>query len=251
MGTFALLMLALSTAWAGPARLTTTDGVTVRGTELGSGAKGVLLVHAQTRTSEDWAYIAGKLADRGFRVLSIDLRGHGASVPPDAVADDEWTALVHDVDAGIAWLSARGASEITVVGAEIGANLAVNAASDQPTVTNLVLVSPGMNLDGVMVKQPLLDYGDRPVLIIASNEDAYAAKTARFLSALATGPKYLEIVETGSGTRMINRDIDLETLLLDWIDGGWRERAAGADGERNLETGTTEEIETSGVKFGG
>jgi len=242
-----LLALALAPpALAGQVTFTTADGVTLRGEDFGYGTRGVVLVHGRTRTSEDWTYFAGKLAERDFHVLIFDLRGHGRSGPSDSVGP----AMVADVTAALGWLHRRGATEITLVGSELGANLAVNAAAPDATVVNLVLVSPGMNLNGVPVKQPLIDYGDRPLMVVASNEDAYSAKTSRFLSAIATGPKQLTVVESGSGTRLINRDIDLETQVLGWIAGGWRDVESIAPGERELEAGSAADIETTGVKFG-
>jgi pimeloyl-ACP methyl ester carboxylesterase len=248
-----LLGLAMATAaQAGQVTFTTEDGVILRGEDFGGGTRGAVLIHGRDRTSEDWTYFAGKLAEKDFHVLIFDLRGHGTSgsAEPDGAGDGP--AMVADVTAALGWLKQRGATEITLVGSELGANLAVNAAAPDTSVVNLVLVSPGMNLDGVPVKQPLIDYGDRPLMVVASNEDAYAAKTGRFLSAIATGPKQLTVVESGSGTRLINRDIDLETQVLQWIAGGWREvEAAVAPAERELlEAGSTDDIETTGIKFG-
>jgi len=246
-----LLTLApVSSAVAGQVTFTTSDGVTLRGEDFGRGPHGVVLVHARNRTSEDWTYFAGKLAERDFHVLIFDLRGHGRSGGGEAGGELDGSAMVADVTAALTWLEQRGATEITLVGAELGANLAVNAAAADASVVNLVLVSPGMNLDGVPVKQALINYGDRPLLLVASQEDAYAAKTGRFLNAIATGPKELAMVESGSGTRLINRDIDLETRVLGWIAGDWREAESASPEGRVLDAGSAADIETTGVKFG-
>jgi pimeloyl-ACP methyl ester carboxylesterase len=45
----------------------------------GSGSRRALLIHGATATKEEMAPLAEVLADRGYRVLAPDLRGHGES----------------------------------------------------------------------------------------------------------------------------------------------------------------------------
>lgn len=47
--------------------------------ETGSGDKVVLLLHGMTGSAESWWRIAPALAERGYRVLALDLPGHGLS----------------------------------------------------------------------------------------------------------------------------------------------------------------------------
>jgi pimeloyl-ACP methyl ester carboxylesterase len=227
------------------------DGVTIHGTEYGKGARGVVLVHGENADASEWDYFATKLESGGFHVLAIDLRGHGASTPPEALDDEGWAAASQDVSASITWLLGRGATKVSVVGAGIGANLAVVAAADAPEVDNLVLLSPGMNLHGVMPKTSLIAYGQRPVLLVASSEDAYATKSATFLESKAVGPAYVEFLEdAGSGTRMLNRSVELEGTVVTWLEGKDERIEAATGAGRELATGETSDIETSGVKFG-
>lgn len=241
----AALLLALP-ALAGSITLRTEDGVTLRGAEYGGGTRGVVLVHGEGRSAGDWTWLAEKLATRGHRVVAVDLRGHGES--DGSVAEEDWSKMVADVRAAVAHLRGRGATELVLVGSRVGANLALNAAAVEPAVTGLVLVSPGMNLHGVPVKQALIDYGPRPLLVLASEEDTYAAKTGLFLTTLANGDKHLELAVSGAGTRMVNRDLELENLLVAWIGGTWRQTTAAP--ARTVDTRPTSEIETTGVKFG-
>ncbi|MGH2816717.1 MAG: alpha/beta hydrolase, partial [Actinomycetota bacterium] len=43
-----------------------------------------VLVHGVTSSSRTWWRVGPALAERGFRVLAVDLRGHGASPRPVA-----------------------------------------------------------------------------------------------------------------------------------------------------------------------
>jgi pimeloyl-ACP methyl ester carboxylesterase len=59
--------------------ITATDGVQLIGRLSGTSGPGVVLVRDPTRESRDAAAAAEALAQRGFRVLRFDLRGHGES----------------------------------------------------------------------------------------------------------------------------------------------------------------------------
>jgi pimeloyl-ACP methyl ester carboxylesterase len=245
---FTLLMLQ-TTALAGTVRLATDDGQTISGTSYGSGAKGVLLVHDRTRSGVDWENFAGRLADNGFRVLAIDLRGHGASKaaanPLEAVS---WGLMEHDVDAGVAWLKKQG-SEVAVVGAALGANLALTAASDNADIAGVVMLSPGLNIEGVKVSGAIGAYGG-PLLLVASKGDLVSAKAATLLQAKAQGVGLLVLVDAnGSGHRLLNTEASLEAVLVGWLNGARGEGGELARPERELSTGEIEDIETTGVKY--
>ncbi|WP_242087223.1 alpha/beta fold hydrolase [Microbacterium lacticum] len=49
----------------------------------GHGPRVAVLLHGLTGSSESWSRVAPLLAERGYRVLSLDLPGHGLS-PRDA-----------------------------------------------------------------------------------------------------------------------------------------------------------------------
>src|SRR5262245_42643588 len=55
------------------------DGTRLDGAELGSGERGVVLLHESPADLCDWAPYAKSLAARGFHVLLVDLRGFGLS----------------------------------------------------------------------------------------------------------------------------------------------------------------------------
>ena len=62
-------------------------------TDDGSGARTVLLIHGLSCDSDDWVWQLGPLAGR-YRVVAVDLRGHGRSsapssgyTPPELAAD--------------------------------------------------------------------------------------------------------------------------------------------------------------------
>lgn len=224
-----LLSLAAAVLIAQPAladdvQLRTADGLQLHGIHepVAGATRGVLLVHGEGRTANDWKFLQGKLEHNGFSSLAIDLRGHGGSQVPagDAQSDEAFQAMTADVTAGLAFLREHGASELMIVGADLGANLALGAGSDVPEVRNAVLLSPGLKIHGLRADAALKAWGDRPVLMVVSNDDPYAAKSALLLEAQARGPKHLEIyAAAGKGATMLNREPACEGLVMSWLLG--------------------------------
>jgi pimeloyl-ACP methyl ester carboxylesterase len=245
-----LLALALATtASAAPVALTTADGVKLAGDELGAGPKGVLLVHDEGRTRADWASFAGKLAAGGFHVVTIDLRGHGGSALPAPLAETDWPKLVADVDAGVALLKSKGATEVHVVGARTGGSLALAAASDNADVTDLVLLTPVLSAHGLKLSAAMPGYASRPLMVAHSSDDALAAKTAAWLGSQATGPKRVDAFPAaGAGAAMLNKVPDLENLVTAWMKGAFAQAPVAAADNR-LKATQAGEIETTGTRL--
>ena len=244
-----LALIVAAPAWAGTVTLTTADATTIAAQTWGEGDKGVVLVHGKDESAETWAYFADRLATRGFHVIAIDLRGHGASSGAADLSADSWPAMVADVDAATLWLKEQGASSVHLIGAEVGANLVVVSASDDPNVTDIALLSAGMNLEGVPSPSALEAYGERPALIVTSAGDSYGARSASVLESKAQGRVYVEMLDgDAKGTRLLTRDPQLEGKLVAWLNGTY-----DLDGRRASRTVTTEageDVETSGVRFG-
>lgn len=100
----------------------------------GTGAT-VVLLHGGGRTMDDWRPVTPRLAAAGLRVVTADLRGHGASSPalwswPDAIAD--LTAVIDHL----------GLSEPAVAGHSLGGIVAALWATRRPRCPLAV------NLDG-------------------------------------------------------------------------------------------------------
>ena len=222
-----LLMLAATGAQAASTQdvtFKTDDGVTIAGTLYlpGRPGPGIILLHALSRTKEDWAGVAGRLADAGFVTLAIDLRGHGASGPlPEGTDLLELSKMMGDVKAARGFLASRrevAPNRIGIAGASIGANLAILLAANDLTVRSLVLLSPGIDYRGLRPEAALKKYGERSALLVASQEDNYATNSARQLAGSGPGIRDLRILNgAGHGTVMLSRQSDLTASLVDWF----------------------------------
>lgn len=112
-------------------RFTASDGVELAWYEMGEG-KPVLLLHGLFSNSEtNWLKFghAAAIAARGFRVIMLDLRAHGASAaphdaasyPPDVLARDGSELVAHlglaEYDLGGYSLGGRTAARMAILGA--------------------------------------------------------------------------------------------------------------------------------------
>lgn len=101
------------------------------------GAPPVLFMHGGGQTRHSWGRAARIAAQRGFRSVSLDLRGHGESdwSPDGAYGLDDYAA-----DARV--VIARIGPPVAIVGASLGGltGLVVAGESDPPVTSALVLV---------------------------------------------------------------------------------------------------------------
>jgi len=189
----------------------------------------VVLLHMLSRNRVDWEPFATKLWKKGYGILSIDLRGHGESVKMgDEVLDfrkfskEMYQNMVLDVKAAVEFLKEEkriDTENIVIMGASIGGNVALNYAATDERVKGVVLLSAGLDYRGVKTEEAMREYGERPVLIVTSEEDKYAYQSAKKLYEIAKGTKELKIYKNaGHGTRIFDKEEGLKDLILTWLD---------------------------------
>ncbi len=105
----------------------------------GSGERRALLVHGLTSSARVWWRVASELADRGWDVTAVDLRGHGLAPPsvryPIAELADDLTATGREWD--------------VAVGHSLGGAAVVVAAHHAGWAERLVLVEPVISVSDV------------------------------------------------------------------------------------------------------
>jgi pimeloyl-ACP methyl ester carboxylesterase len=113
-----------------PQRVTvpTPSGVRIAADEWPGDGPAVVLAHGGGQTRHSWGGTAAVLADRGHRVVSIDLRGHG---------DSDVGARRRLLDVGVSRRRALGGasgsmSPVVWVGASLGGMTGLHAVDDAP-----------------------------------------------------------------------------------------------------------------------
>jgi pimeloyl-ACP methyl ester carboxylesterase len=100
----------------------------------------IVLLHGLTMTRRQVLNNTRSLERRGYRVIAYDMRGHGASDPPDDPSDYAYASLVADL---VSVMDRFDAPRAVLVGNSIGSHTAVRLALDEPSrVAGLVLVTP-------------------------------------------------------------------------------------------------------------
>ena len=204
--------------------LRTDDGVSLVGTWYEPAAHpgpAVILVHMLNRSRKEWEPFAERLASEGIGALAIDLRGHGESSGTLITGEADYSSMVLDVKAARRFLAQRSEvqqSRVGVAGASIGANLAALEASTDPTVASIALLSPSLDYRGLRIEAAARKIAGRPMLLVASDDDPYALRSARELQKTAGGIRELLVLKAaGHGVPMLSRDQDLSRLLVDWF----------------------------------
>lgn len=135
---------------AAPARLhriASRDGLVLAVDDLGPlDAPVVILLHGGGQTRHSWSGAAKALAHRGYRVINVDLRGHGESEWSEAGAyslDDR----VADLEAIVAQLD----QPFALVGASLGGATSIHAVAHdmQPAAVVLVDIAPHPEIEGI------------------------------------------------------------------------------------------------------
>lgn len=205
-----------------PLSIPVEGGVTLSGVFYpppSSPASGVLLLHMWRGQKEDWAPFATQLQEAGYAVLAVDLRGHGESGgTAESVEPQQWTQDVVQVWQVLVEQPEVDGQRTAIIGASIGANLALRAAAEVEQVRGVALLSPGLDYYDVTTEEAMTAYGDRPVLIAAADGDTYAADSAQRLAELAQGSPVLTLYPgSAHGTNLFAAQRDLEDLLLGWL----------------------------------
>ena len=202
--------------------LTTSDGIQLAARlyapeSLNSDTAVLILLHEAYRDRSSWDGFRIAALENGYAVITLDLRGHGQS-GGDLVFDE---AMDHDIDVVLDWISASpdlNVDRVAIAGASVGANLALRAGARHPQIKSLVLLSPGMMYWEIAIDSAILDYDRRPLLLVASEGDAYSATSVQRLNEIGRGYDKLVIYPSaGHGTEMIRGQPDLTPLMLDWF----------------------------------
>jgi pimeloyl-ACP methyl ester carboxylesterase len=122
----------------------TLDGHRLAYTTYGEGPRVLVLVHGLLLSQRMHAELAKALADRGNRVVTLDLLGHGRSDRPPDMWRYSMTTFGAEV---IALLDHLEVDEAVVLGTSLGANTALEAAALAPE-----------RLRGMVIEMPVLDH---------------------------------------------------------------------------------------------
>ena len=167
------------------------DGHRITWDEYGQGDRVLVLIHGLLMNRRMFARLGPEMADRGNRVICVDLLGHGRSDRPEDLQCYSMRLFARQVEALLDYLELQQA---VVGGTSLGANVALELGALAPE-----------RLRGMFIEMPVLD-------------DALTAVAAIFtpvMLGLRFGRPLFELASRL--TSMVPRTHYLLDIGLDWI----------------------------------
>jgi pimeloyl-ACP methyl ester carboxylesterase len=213
--------------------LSSSNNSTTRSSSISTNA--IILLHMLGRNRNDWNSFASTLSNRGngYAVLPIDLRGHGESTSQNgntisfqSFTTDDFNKMVMDVKAAKQFLVAQKnikPNSIAIVGASIGANVALNYAALDPSIKAVILLSPGLDYKGVTTSDAIKQYNKGPIYIATAGKDPIAGNDPQTLCNETNCDNRLKVYQNSNahGTDMFSDSSlqpPLDKLVASWLN---------------------------------
>jgi pimeloyl-ACP methyl ester carboxylesterase len=200
------------------------DGLQIKGDyypapESDTPAPAALLLHQNAGSGFDWRPFALSLQATGYSVLAVDMRGHGLTG-----GSVNWRLAESDAGALMEWLRQQPAIDpdrVAIVGASIGANLALRVCSADAACHAVIALSPGINYFGVRTPEAIRAMEDKSVFLVAGQRDNQSSLPTKELTAAV--PRSVNLMtrlygsarQHGTGLFFFS---DLTPLMLSWLD---------------------------------
>ncbi|RMF76490.1 MAG: hypothetical protein D6737_20045 [Chloroflexi bacterium] len=149
-----------------------------------------------------WGSFPAQLQQFGFTVFVIELR--------DPTNVNDFRVMIDGLNTGLA-----DPNHLAVIGAGVGADLALRGCAVDARCDALVLLSP-TDIEALPDLMP--QYSPRPIFISASSEDTTSYELAQLLDTAASGEKFFQPLDgAGSGEQMLQNRPDLAGLIASWL----------------------------------
>lgn len=187
----------------------------------------LILVHAFGGKRSDWDLFAVRAAERGFVVLAYDIRGHGDSATQNGKPSrynrfdsEDWSRAVADIALAKRQLLDQGAApeNLFIIGASIGANMAIEYADDDPEIQAVILLSPGVKYRNLDIEDTVKENRRLPMLLMAAEGDRYSADSIEKMKVWS--PAYTEsrmYTGTSHGTNLLQRSERIFEDIFGWL----------------------------------
>lgn len=192
----------------------------------------VVLLHSLGYNSQWWGTLPTDLLNRGYAVLSIDLRGHGTSIYNSKLTKTSWKNMKNsayakypdDVVAVINKVKEENSKKIffknwAIVGADIGASAGVLAA-DKMTVypKTIVMISPVVKAKGLYIPVSMAHLDGVDFLCISGTDDIMSKDAEAYLSKFAQDEFVtFESASKSTGMLMLKNDAGLPKMITEWV----------------------------------
>ena len=192
----------------------------------------VVLLHSIGYNSQWWGELPKELLNKGYAVLTVDLRGHGESVYNSRLSKVSWKSMKNSAYAKMPDDILKIMQAIkddntrrtffnnwAIVGSDLGANVGV-IASDKSEVRpkTIVMISPVVETKGLYIPVNLAHLDNTDVLSIKGKGDTDAAEAEKYLARFVQAQLMGFTSESKTkGMLMLKNDPDLPKMISEWI----------------------------------
>lgn len=188
----------------------TSDGLALSGRLFGDGRVGVVLAHMLPADASSWYPMARRLAREGYLALAFNFRGYAGSQGVKST-----TKAPSDIKAARDLLVRSGARTYAFVGASTGGTAAIVAAETQDPMALVIISAPLRfgGLDAVLAAGRL----QRPVLLLAANDDQPAIQSLETFSRALPNPDTKVFDGSAHGTNLLTSEPGAIDALLAFL----------------------------------
>jgi len=192
---------------------------------------GVVLVHGFSADRETMSTLARWIAQNGYAVLAIDLRGHGANRNP---FDNGFArpSLRPDVKAAVDFMRQSDrvdGSKIIVMGHSMGSGAVLDYAENDPNLQGAVMISGGWSLGAQRAKNALFIFAQNDPEFIRSLSIAIATQWSgvpqielgKTYGDFAQGTAVEAVQVAGVNHVQIITSKDAATTIVKWLDSAF------------------------------
>lgn len=192
----------------------------------------ILLLHSLGYNSSRWADFASNLADAGYAVVAVDLRGHGKSVYTSKLNRQSWSNYKKEVfkkypDDVMRTLAAVKANhpfisfeDWGIVGADVGGSTAVLVAEKAKSKPKtIVLISPHQSHKGLFIPLAIAEMGNIPILTISSTGDKTCLAEQKSLQKYAQADYVIKNYDVNTtGMLMVTSNPNIAAFIKNWLE---------------------------------
>jgi predicted acyl esterase len=183
----------------------------------------VLALHQNNSARQSWQPIIPTLLNGGYAVLAVDMRGFG-----ETGGARDFAAGQADVQHWLDWMRVQPyilPDSISIIGASIGANLALIGCAADPSCVAAIALSPGLNYFGVEPQNAVTEgFLNRSVFLVGAQSDPESAEAIRTLFWYSTGNARAQLYPgSAHGTDLFAVDVHLVEYTLDFLQASRNE----------------------------
>lgn len=176
-----------------------------------------LLLPSETETQDAWpADFLTQLQSGGYSALTLDLRGFGLTG-----GQADWSKTPTDAQTALQYLHAQpniDSNSSIVIGAGVGATIALSACASDPGCQTAVLISPRLSIHNLSTQNMLKAFGAKRALMIVAAAEGAAVNDATALDKAATGPHRLQFFGGHTDAlALLNTHPEVGKAILDWL----------------------------------